>query len=86
MNDELLSVPVLAAITFVGPVTVVARLVPPIAPREPAAERPQTASPRVLHRTSVPGATCGAVVPVSGIAVWAGRACSARPGSAPRWR
>lgn len=72
MNKFLLSVHVLAAIICIGPVTVAASLFPPIARRELAAEQPQTAVLRVLHRISNIYAVAGIAVPVFGIAVGAG--------------
>lgn len=72
MNKFLLSVHVLAAIIFVGPVTVAASMFPPIARRELAAEQPQTAVLGVLHRISNIYAIGGIAVPVFGIAVGAG--------------
>jgi uncharacterized membrane protein len=72
MNKFLLSVHVLAAIIFVGPVTVAASMFPPIARRELAADRPDGTVLRVLHRISRGYAIGGLVVPVFGIAVGAG--------------
>jgi len=72
MNKFLLSVHVLAAIIFIGPVTVAASMFPPIARRELTAEQPDTAVLRVLHRISNVYAIGGLTVPVFGIAVGAG--------------
>jgi uncharacterized membrane protein len=72
MNKFLLSVHVLAAILFIGPVTVAASMFPPVARRELAADQPQTAVLRVLHRISNVYAIGGIAVPVFGIAVGAG--------------
>ncbi|GAA3541359.1 DUF2269 family protein [Kribbella ginsengisoli] len=72
MNKFLLSVHVLAAILFIGPVTVAASMFPPIARRELAADQPQTAVLRTLHRISTVYAIGGIAVPVFGIAVGAG--------------
>ncbi|MFI5707604.1 DUF2269 family protein [Kribbella sp. NPDC051620] len=72
MNKFLLSVHVLAAIIFIGPVTVAASMFPPIARRELAADQPQTAVLGVLHRISTVYAIGGIAVPVFGIAVGAG--------------
>lgn len=72
MNKFLLSVHVLAAIIFIGPVTVAASMFPPLARRELAAEQPSTAVLRVLHRISNVYAIGGLTVPVFGIAVGAG--------------
>jgi uncharacterized membrane protein len=72
MNKFLLSVHVLAAIIFIGPVTVAASMFPPIARRELAADQPQTAVLGVLHRISNVYAIGGIAVPVFGIAVGAG--------------
>ncbi|WBQ02056.1 DUF2269 family protein [Kribbella sp. CA-293567] len=72
MNKFLLSVHVLAAIIFIGPVTVAASMFPPVARRELAADRPETAVLRVLHRISNVYAVGGIAVPVFGLAVGAG--------------
>ncbi|MDX6259600.1 MAG: hypothetical protein QOH84_1288 [Kribbellaceae bacterium] len=72
MNKFLLSVHVLAAIIFIGPVTVAASMFPPVARRELTADQPQTAVLRVLHRISNVYAIGGIAVPVFGIAVGAG--------------
>ncbi|NEA32638.1 DUF2269 family protein [Streptomyces sp. SID13031] len=72
MNKILLSVHVLAAIIFIGPVTVAASMFPPVARRELAADQPETAVLRVLHRISNIYAIGGIAVPVFGIAVGAG--------------
>lgn len=72
MNKFLLSVHVLAAIVCIGPITVAASMFPPVARRELAAEEPQTAVLRVLHRISNVYAIGGLAVPVFGIAVGAG--------------
>ncbi|MEV8371537.1 DUF2269 family protein [Kribbella sp. NPDC056861] len=72
MNKLLLSLHVLAAIIFIGPVTVAASMFPPVARRELAADQPQTAVLRVLHRISNVYAIGGIAVPVFGIAVGAG--------------
>jgi uncharacterized membrane protein len=72
MNKFLLSVHVLAAIIFVGPVTVAASMFPPIARRELAADQPAGAVLRVLHRITRGYAIGGLTVPVFGLAVGAG--------------
>ncbi|TDD23042.1 DUF2269 family protein [Kribbella turkmenica] len=72
MNKFLLSVHVLAAIIFVGPVTVAASMFPPLARRALAADQPETAELKVLHRISRGYAIGGLSVPVFGIAVGAG--------------
>jgi uncharacterized membrane protein len=72
MNKLLLSLHVLAAIIFIGPVTVAASMFPPVARRELAADQPDTAVLRVLHRISNVYAIGGIAVPVFGIAVGAG--------------
>ena len=72
MNKFLLSVHVLAAIIFIGPVTVAASMFPPIARRALTAEIPETAVLKVLHRISRGYAIGGLIVPVFGIAVGAG--------------
>ena len=72
MNKFLLSVHVLAAIIFVGPVTVAASMFPPIARRTLLAEAPDTGVLGVLHRISRGYAIGGLTVPVFGIAVAAG--------------
>ena len=87
MNKVLLSVHVLAAIIFVGPVTVAASMFPPIARRSLTAGT-EGAGPdgvtaqgagtegvgvlRVLHRISRGYAIGGLTVPVFGLAVGAG--------------
>jgi hypothetical protein len=73
MNKFLLSVHVIAAIIFVGPVTVAASMFPPLARRMLAAEETSdTGVLRVLHRISVGYAIGGVTVPVFGFAVAAG--------------
>ncbi|TCN35802.1 hypothetical protein EV644_11457 [Kribbella orskensis] len=80
MNKVLLSVHVLAAIIFVGPVTVAASMFPPIARRSLTAgtESAGVAGTgdvgvlRVLHRISRGYAIGGLTVPVFGLAVGAG--------------
>jgi uncharacterized membrane protein len=72
MNKFLLSVHVLAAIIFVGPVTVAASMFPPLARRTLASDHPETGVLKVLHRISRGYAVSGLTVPVFGIAVAAG--------------
>ncbi len=72
MNKFLLSVHVLAAIIFVGPVTVAASMFPPIARRMLTSDQPETGVLKVLHRISRGYAIGGLTVPVFGIAVAAG--------------
>jgi uncharacterized membrane protein len=72
MNKFLLSVHVLAAIIFVGPVTVAASMFPPLARRTLASDQPDTGVLKVLHRISRGYAVGGLTVPVFGIAVAAG--------------
>ncbi len=72
MNKFLLSVHVLAAIIFVGPVTVAASMFPPLARRTLTADQPDTGVLKVLHRVSRGYAVGGLTVPVFGIAVAAG--------------
>lgn len=82
MNKVLLSVHVLAAIIFVGPVTVAASMFPPIARRSLTAGTENAGTVvagtgdvgvlRVLHRISRGYAIGGLTVPVFGLAVGAG--------------
>ncbi|TCC33073.1 DUF2269 family protein [Kribbella speibonae] len=72
MNKFLLSVHVLAAIIFVGPVTIAASTFPPIARRALLAEAPDAAVLEVLHRISRVYAIGGLAVPVFGLAVAGG--------------
>jgi hypothetical protein len=72
MNKFLLSVHVLAAIIFVGPVTIAASMFPPIARRTLTAEAPDVAVLTVLHRISRVYAIGGLTVPVFGLAVAGG--------------
>ncbi len=72
MNKFLLSVHVLAAIIFVGPVTVAASMFPPIARRMLTSDEPETGVLRLLHRISRGYAIGGLTVPVFGLAVGAG--------------
>ncbi len=72
MNKFLLSVHVLAAIIFVGPVTIAASMFPPIARRTLLAEAPDAAVLGVLHRISRVYAIGGLTVPVFGLAVAGG--------------
>ena len=74
MNKFLLSVHVVAAIIFVGPVTVAASMFPPIARRALTADPggSDTAVLGVLHRISRGYAIGGLTVPVFGLAVGAG--------------
>ncbi|RZT17335.1 putative integral membrane protein DUF2269 [Kribbella sp. VKM Ac-2569] len=72
MNKFLLSVHVLAAIIFVGPVTIAASMFPPIARRTLLAEAPDAAVLAVLHRISKVYAIGGLAVPVFGLAVAGG--------------
>ncbi|WP_433169424.1 hypothetical protein [Kribbella sp. CA-247076] len=72
MNKFLLSVHVLAAIIFIGPVTVAASMFPPLARRALAAEHAENGVLQVLHRISRGYAIGGLTVPVFGIAVAAG--------------
>jgi hypothetical protein len=72
MNKFLLSVHVLAAIIFVGPVTIAASMFPPIARRTLLAEAPDAAVLAVLHRISRVYAIGGLAVPVFGLAVAGG--------------
>lgn len=72
MNKFLLSVHVIAAIIFVGPVTVAASMFPPLARRALEAEQPETGVLKMLHRISRGYAIGGLTVPVFGIAVGAG--------------
>lgn len=72
MNKFLLSVHVLAAIIFIGPVTVAASMFPPLARRTLTAETPDTAVLKVLHRISRVYAIGGLAVPVFGFAVAGG--------------
>ncbi|GAA1569392.1 hypothetical protein GCM10009789_23560 [Kribbella sancticallisti] len=72
MNKFLLSVHVLAAIVFVGPVTVAASMFPPLARRTLASDHPETGVLRMLHRISRGYAIGGLTVPVFGLAVGAG--------------
>ncbi|GAB2643173.1 DUF2269 family protein [Kribbella swartbergensis] len=72
MNKFLLSVHVLAAIIFIGPVTVAASMFPPLARRVLAADQPETGVLTVLHRISRGYAIGGLTVPVFGIGVAAG--------------
>ncbi len=72
MNKFLLSVHVLAAIIFVGPVTVAASMFPPIARRILTSDEPDTGVLRLLHRISRGYAIGGLTVPVFGLAVGAG--------------
>jgi uncharacterized membrane protein len=72
MNKFLLSVHVLAAIIFVGPVTIAASMFPPIARRTLVAEAPDAAVLTVLHRISRVYAIGGLTVPVFGLAVAGG--------------
>jgi uncharacterized membrane protein len=69
----LLSVHVLAAILFIGPVTVAASMFPPVARRALAATTEPAVSDaavlRTLHRISFGYAVAGLTVPVFGIAV-----------------
>ena len=79
MNKVLLSVHVLAAIIFVGPVTVAASMFPPIARRSLTAGTENAGTVvagtgdvgvlRVLHRISRGYAIGGLTVPVFGLAV-----------------
>jgi hypothetical protein len=72
MNKFLLSVHVLAAIIFVGPVTIAASMFPPIARRTLTAQAPDVAVLAVLHRISRVYAIGGLTVPVFGLAVAGG--------------
>jgi hypothetical protein len=72
MNKFLLSVHVLAAIIFVGPVTIAASMFPPIARRTLTAQAPDVAVLTVLHRISRVYAIGGLTVPVFGLAVAGG--------------
>lgn len=73
MNKFLLSVHVLAAIIFVGPVTVAASMFPPLARRMLASDDVgDTGVLRLLHRISRGYAIGGFTVPVFGLAVGAG--------------
>ena len=72
MNKFLLSVHVIAAIIFVGPVTVAASMFPPLARRALEADQPETGVLKLLHRISRGYAIGGLTVPVFGIAVGAG--------------
>ncbi|MGW1347322.1 DUF2269 family protein [Kribbella sp. NPDC002412] len=72
MNKFLLSVHVIAAIIFVGPVTVAASMFPPLARRVLASDQPETGVLKVLHRISRGYAIGGLTVPVFGIAVAVG--------------
>lgn len=73
MNKFLLSVHVLAAIIFVGPVTVAASMFPPLARRMLASDEVgDTGVLRLLHRISRGYAVGGLTVPVFGLAVGAG--------------
>jgi hypothetical protein len=72
MNKFLLSVHVLAAIIFVGPVTIAASMFPPIARRTLTAQAPDVAVLTVLHRISRVYAIGGLTVPLFGLAVAGG--------------
>ncbi|MFI6677156.1 DUF2269 family protein [Kribbella sp. NPDC050470] len=72
MNKFLLSVHVIAAIIFVGPVTVAASTFPPLARRVLTSDQPETGVLTVLHRISRGYAIGGLTVPVFGIAVAVG--------------
>ncbi|MEV5968200.1 DUF2269 family protein [Kribbella sp. NPDC051952] len=72
MNKFLLSVHVLAAIIFIGPVTVAASMFPPLARRTLAADSPDPAALNLLHQITRVYAIGGLIVPVFGIAVGAG--------------
>ncbi|MEV0285979.1 DUF2269 family protein [Kribbella sp. NPDC050820] len=72
MNKFLLSVHVIAAIIFVGPVTVAASMFPPLARRVLTSDQPETGVLTVLHRISRGYAIGGLTVPVFGIAVAVG--------------
>jgi hypothetical protein len=71
MNKVLLSVHVLAAIIFIGPVTVAASMFPPLARRALAGDG-EPGVLRTLHRISRGYALGGLVVPVFGLAVAVG--------------
>src|SRR5690349_18433353 len=72
MNKVLLSIHVLAAIIFVGPVTVAATMFPPLARKFLAADDPDSPVLRMLHRITRVYAIGAIIVPVFGIAVGAG--------------
>ncbi|MBO2449554.1 hypothetical protein J4573_20805 [Actinomadura barringtoniae] len=68
MNKVLLSVHVLAAIIFIGPVTVAASMFPPLARRALEGDG-DLGVLRTLHRISLGYAFGGIIVPVFGLAV-----------------
>jgi uncharacterized membrane protein len=72
MNKVLLSIHVLAAIIFVGPVTVAASMFPPLARKFLATDEPDNPVLRMLHRITRVYAIGAIIVPVFGIAVGAG--------------